>query len=49
MKLKIEPIQIDLYVSNKKITEREFKELAEFIEQVKRNKKLAKKRHRKVA
>ena len=41
-KLKPEPREIDLYVSNEKLTEKEFKELAEFIEQVKQ-KKAAKK------
>ena len=49
MKLKPEPREIDLYVSNKKLTEKEFKELAEFIEQVKRNKEMKKKKHRKAA
>lgn len=49
MKLKPEPREIDLYVSNKKLTEKEFKELAEFIEQVKRSKELKKKKHRKAA
>ena len=47
MKLKPEPREIDLYVSNKKMTEKEFKELEEFIEQVKQKKKA--KQHRKAA
>ncbi len=42
MKLKPEPREIDLYVSNKKMTEKEFKELAEFIEQVKQKNKAKK-------
>ena len=42
MKLKPEPREIDLYVSNKKLTEKEFKELAEFIKQVKQKKKAKK-------
>ena len=44
MKLKPEPREIDLYVSNKKMTEKEFKELAEFIEQVKLKQKNKKSR-----
>lgn len=48
MKLKPEPIEVDLYVSNKRMTKKEFKELAEFIEMVKKKKK-AKKKHRKAA
>jgi hypothetical protein len=49
MKLKPEPREIDLYVSNKKLTEKEFKELADFITQVKRNKKEKKGKHKKAA
>ncbi len=47
MKLKPEPREIDLYVVNRKPTEKEFKELAEFIEQIKQQKKT--KKHRKAA
>lgn len=36
MKLKPEPREIDLYVSSKKMTEKERKELGEFIEEYKR-------------
>ena len=39
MKLQPESREIDLYVSNKRMTEKEIKELAEFIEQVKLKKK----------
>jgi hypothetical protein len=39
MKLKPEPREIDLYVSNKRMTEKELEELAEFIEQVKQKAK----------
>jgi hypothetical protein len=49
MKLKPEPREIDLYVSNRKLTEKEFKELAEFIEAVKHTKELKKKKQRKAA
>ena len=38
-KLKLEPVEIDLYVNPKKMTDEERKELAEFIERVKQNKK----------
>ena len=44
MKLKPEPIEIDLYVSPKKMTEKERKELGEFIEQVRQKNKAKKKR-----
>jgi len=40
MKLHHESKEIDLYVSDKKMTERERKELADFIEQVRQRKKL---------
>lgn len=46
-KLKPEPIEVDLYVSNKKMTEKERKELSEFIEKVRRDKEAKKKKHRK--
>lgn len=49
MKLKPEPREIDLYVSNKKLTEKEFKDLADFITQVKRDKKAKKGKHKKAA
>lgn len=39
----------DLYVVNRKLTEKERRELSEFIEQVKRKKELKKKKHRKAA
>jgi hypothetical protein len=42
MKLKPEPIEIDLYVSPKKMTEKERKELGEFIEQVRQKNKAKK-------
>lgn len=48
MKLKPEPIEIDLYVSPKQMTEKERKELGEFIEEYKRKQAL-KKKHRKAA
>jgi hypothetical protein len=44
MKLKPEPREIDLYVSNQKLTEKEFKELAQFIENVKQTKDVKKKK-----
>lgn len=49
MKLQPESRDIDLYVSNKRMTAKERKELAEFIEQVKLSKELKKKKHRKAA
>ncbi len=48
MKLQREPIDIDLYVSPKRMTERERKELGEFIEEYKR-KQAVKKKQRKAA
>lgn len=48
MKLKPEPIEIDLYVSPKKMTEKERKELGEFIEEYRR-KQVKKSKHKKVA
>lgn len=48
-KLKPDPREIDLYVSNKKLTEKERKELGEFIEQVRQKQKAKKNRHRKAA
>jgi hypothetical protein len=42
MKLKPEPIEIDFYVSPKKMTEKERKELGEFIEQVRQKNKAKK-------
>jgi hypothetical protein len=42
MKLQREPIEIDLYVSNKQMTEKERKELGEFIEKVKQKNKAKK-------
>ena len=48
MKLKPEPIEIDLYVSPKKMTEKERKELGEFIEAYRR-KNAKKSKHKKVA
>jgi hypothetical protein len=49
MKLQPESRDIDLYVSTKKMTEKERKELAEFIEQVRQKNKLKKEKHRKAA
>lgn len=50
MKLQPEPREIDLYVSNRKVTEKELKELSEFIEEYKRKQALSKKRkHQKAA
>lgn len=48
MKLKPEPIDVDLYVSSKKSTEKELQELSEFIKEYKRKSAL-KKKHRKTA
>ena len=48
MKLKPEPIEIDLYVSPNKMTEKERKELGDFIEEYKR-KQLKKNKHKKAA
>ena len=48
MKLKPEPIDIDLYVSPKRMTAKERKELGEFIEEYKR-KHSKKNKHKKVA
>lgn len=45
MKLQREPVEIDLYVSPKQMTDKERKELGEFIEQVRQRKK-AKKHHK---
>lgn len=45
MKLKPEPREIDLYVSNKRMTEKERKELGEFIEEYKRKQKAKKGKH----
>ena len=41
-KLQREPIEIDLYVSDKQMTEKERKELGEFIEMVKQKNKAKK-------
>lgn len=49
MKLQPELREIDLYVSPKKMTERERQELGEFIEQVRQKQKAKKNRHRKAA
>lgn len=49
MKLQPEPREIDLYVSNKKVTKKELKELSEFIEEYKKQQNLKKKKHRKAA
>ena len=49
MKLKPEPREIDLYVDSTPLTEKERKELREFIKQVKLKKGLSKKKHRKAA
>jgi hypothetical protein len=49
MKLKPEPREIDLYVSNKKVTKKELKELSEFIEEYKRQQSLKKKKQKKAA
>jgi len=46
-KLKAEPREIDLYVSNKKLSERELKELSEFIKEYKRKQALKKKNRKK--
>ena len=48
MKLKPEPREIDLYVSPKKMTEKERKELGKFIEEYKR-KQARKHKHKKAA
>lgn len=45
-KLKSEPLEIDLYVNPKKMTDEERKELGEFIEQVRQSKK---RKHKKAA
>jgi hypothetical protein len=42
MKLQPESLEIDLYVSPKKMTEKERKELGEFIEQVRQKNKAKK-------
>jgi hypothetical protein len=42
MKLKPEKREIDLYVSNKRLTEKEYKELSDFIKAYKEKKKLKK-------
>ena len=44
MKLQPESRDIDLYVSNKRMTKKERKELAEFIEQVRQKHKAKKQR-----
>lgn len=44
MKLQPESLEIDLYVSPKKMTEKKRKELGEFIEQVRQKNKAKKKR-----
>ncbi len=49
MKLKPEPREIDLYVSPTKMTEKERKELGEFIEEYKRKQALKKTKHKKAA
>ena len=43
MKLKPEAREIDLYVSNRKVTEKELRELAVFIDEYKRKQKAKKK------
>jgi hypothetical protein len=45
MKLQPEPREIDLYVSPKRMTDKERKELGEIIEQIRRRKKAGKKTH----
>ena len=49
MKLQKESREIDLYVSNKRMTEKEVKELSDFIEQVKKKEKIKKGKQRKAA
>jgi hypothetical protein len=49
MKLKPEPREIDLYVKHGKLTKKEFKELGEFIEELRRRDKAKKAKHRKAA
>jgi len=49
MKLQPEPREIDLYVSNRKVTEKELKELSEFIAEYKRKRDLKKSKHKKAA
>lgn len=46
-KLKPEPIEINLYVSNKKSSEKELQELSEFIKEYKRKQALKKKNRKK--
>jgi hypothetical protein len=49
MKLQKESREIDLYVSNKRMTAKEAKEFSDFIEQVKKKEMLKKSKHRKAA
>jgi len=49
MKLQPESREIDLYVSNKRMTEKDRKELGRFIEEVKRKKNTKKNKHKKAA
>lgn len=49
MKLKPEPREIDLYVSSKKLTEKEFEELSKFMAQLRTKKKTVSQKSRKKA
>ena len=49
MRLKPEPIEIDLYVSSKKSTEKELQELSAFIREYKKTAALEKVKHKKAA
>lgn len=48
-KLKPEPIDVDLYVSPKKSTEKELQELSEFIREYKKKQSLKSTKHSKAA
>ena len=49
MKLKPEPVEIDLYVSNKRLTDKEHKELSDFIKAYKEKQKRKKSKQKKAA
>jgi hypothetical protein len=49
MKLKPEPREIDLYVKQVKLTDKEKKEFGKFMEEVRRRDKAKKAKHRKAA
>ena len=48
-KLQSIPLEIDLVVEPTHLTDKEMKEIGEFIAQLRRNKKLSKMKHRKAA